>query len=156
MRGSVQIFSHSKIMRFASCMRMILTMFMVLGLASGEIQSKESGNSADADIVGRHRDGYSLGHKIESKKSILMCGEFFLPTTIFSFASKMGQVSPGSCASKGFNQYETSTSLNMGFLGSINVNVYKQRAMEEDIFKSPFGFNFQFPMEISPKSSRGK
>lgn len=97
--------------------------------------------------------GQILSHKIENKKSELMCGEFLLPRAVFSIASRMGQVSRGSCASKGFNAYETSTTLNMGVIGTISVSVYKRKSVEDDKneFKNPFS---QFGYHITQISHK--
>ena len=107
----------------------------------------------DIDSKENLSPGQVLSHKIENKKSVLMCGEFLLPRAVFSIASRMGQVSRGSCASKGFDAYETSTTLNMGVMGTISVSVYKKKSIEDDKneFKNPFS---QFGYHITQISHK--
>jgi hypothetical protein len=71
-------------------------------------------------------DTQIIGHRIDTKDSILLCGEFSLPKPVFSVASWMGQVAYGSCASKGFDAFETSISLNLGIIGTIRIDVFKR------------------------------
>ena len=83
-----------------------------------------------------------------------MCGEFLLPRAVFSFACRIGQVTPGSCASKGFNLYETSTTLNMGVIGSINVNVFTRKPDKGDDYFFPSNFGFFSTTRLSQSQKK--
>ena len=64
-----------------------------------------------------------IGHRIEMKDSNILCGQFSLPKPVFSVASWMRQVAYGSC----YDKFETTTSLNMGIIGTIHyIYVFKR------------------------------
>jgi hypothetical protein len=67
-----------------------------------------------------------IGHRIEMKDSNILCGQFSLPKPVFSVASWMRQVAYGNCASKGYDKFEATTSLNMSTIGTIHIYVFKR------------------------------
>jgi hypothetical protein len=137
------------------CIRYLFIAFLLIFLLS-ILYTPATGNrdksGTDKNIVASN-PGQVLSHKIETKQSVLLCGEFLLPRAVFSIASRLGHVSRGSCASKGFNAYETATTLNMGVIGTVHVSVYKRKVFEDEKneFKNPFS---QFGYHMSQISHK--
>lgn len=103
------------------CLLLILCIFIITIRASNEKYTIESDGKSREE-----GDNQVTGHRIDTKNSVLLCGEFSLPKPVFSIASWMGQVNYGSCASKGFDAFETTTALNLGIIGTIHIDVFKR------------------------------
>lgn len=109
-----------------SKLELCFLVFLIAFTLNAIIEASDENYSISSDGQNRQEDHQIIGHRIDTKNSILLCGEFSLPKPVFSVASWMGQVSYGSCASKGFDAFETSTSLNLGIIGTIHIDVFKR------------------------------